>query len=265
MEAMGFSINMLTLFGLVLAVGIVVDDAIVVVENVERKLKEGLTPEQAARVTMDEVGTALVAIPISLIGTFAVMLVLGYSLNTLTLFGLVLAVGIVVDDAIVVVENVERKLREGLSPLEAARVTMNEVGTAVLAIAIVLVAVFVPAAFIGGITGQFFRQFAVTIASATIISAFVSLTLSPALCAILFKAHGEGDVHHGKAALVMRPLTIFFNAFNRTFDHLANGYSGMVRSNARIGGGDGSPSRFKSATARPVACGEPLATSTWFW
>ena len=122
------------------------------------------------------------------------MLALGYSLNTLTLFGLVLAVGIVVDDAIVVVENVERKLREGLSPLEAARVTMNEVGTALVAIAIVLVSVFIPAAFIGGITGQFFKQFAVTIAAATIISAFVSLTLSPALCAILFKPHGH-DAH----------------------------------------------------------------------
>ena len=113
----------------------------------------------------------LVAIPVSLIGTFAVMQALGFSLNMLTLFGLVLAVGIVVDDAIVVVENVERKLREGLSPVEAARVTMNEVGTALIAIALVLMAVFVPTAFIGGITGQFYRQFAVTVATATIISA----------------------------------------------------------------------------------------------
>ena len=176
----------------------------------------------------------LVAIPISLIGTFAVMLALGYSLNTLTLFGLVLAVGIVVDDAIVVVENVERKLREGLSPLEAARVTMNEVGTALVAIAIVLVSVFIPAAFIGGITGTFFKQFAVTIAAATIISAFVSLTLSPALCAILFKPHAhEQHAKHSVGAILMAPLRLFFAGFNRAFDALANGYGRMVRANSR--------------------------------
>ncbi len=175
----------------------------------------------------------LVAIPISLIGTFAVMLSLGYSLNTLTLFGLVLAVGIVVDDAIVVVENVERKLREGLSPVEAARVTMNEVGTAVIAIAIVLVSVFIPAAFIGGITGTFFKQFAVTIAAATIISAFVSLTLSPALCAILFKPHGHDAPRRGVGAMLMSPVRLFFAGFNRSFDALANAYSRMVRANSR--------------------------------
>ncbi len=175
----------------------------------------------------------LVAIPISLIGTFAVMLTLGYSLNTLTLFGLVLAVGIVVDDAIVVVENVERKLREGLSPIEAARVTMNEVGTAVIAIAIVLVSVFIPAAFIGGITGTFFKQFAVTIAAATIISAFVSLTLSPALCAILFKPHGHDEEKPGVGAILMTPVRVFFSGFNRAFDGLANAYGRMVRGNSR--------------------------------
>ncbi len=175
----------------------------------------------------------LVAIPISLIGTFAVMLALGYSLNTLTLFGLVLAVGIVVDDAIVVVENVERKLREGLSPVEAARVTMNEVGTAVIAIAIVLVSVFIPAAFIGGITGTFFRQFAVTIAAATIISAFVSLTLSPALCAILFKPHGHSEAKRNVGTVLMAPVHLFFAAFNRAFDGLANAYGRMVRANSR--------------------------------
>ena len=131
----------------------------------------------------------LVAIPVSLIGTFAVMEGLGFSINMLTLFGLVLAVGIVVDDAIVVVENVERKLSEGLSPHEAARVTMDEVGAALVAIALVLSAVFIPTAFIGGITGLFYRQFAMTVATATIISAFNSLTLSPALCAILLKPH----------------------------------------------------------------------------
>ena len=135
----------------------------------------------------------IVAIPISLIGTFIVMAALGYSLNNLSLFGLVLAIGIVVDDAIVVVENVERQISAGLSPREAAHRTMDEVGGALIAIALVLCAVFIPAALIGGIQGQFFRQFAVTIAAATVISAFVSLTLSPALCAILLKPHTNHD------------------------------------------------------------------------
>ena len=133
----------------------------------------------------------IVAIPVSLIGTFAVMAALGFSLNNLSLFGLVLAIGIVVDDAIVVVENVERNLRQGMSPKEAAHRTMDEVGGALIAIALVLCAVFIPAAFISGIPGQFFRQFAVTIAAATVISCLVSLTLSPALCALLFKPHEE--------------------------------------------------------------------------
>ena len=133
----------------------------------------------------------VVAIPVSLIGTCAVMQAFGFSLNMLTLFGLVLAVGIVVDDAIVVVENVERRLKDGYSPLEAARVSMDEVGTALVAIALVLLAVFIPTTFIGGITGQFYRQFAVTIATATAISLFLSLTLSPALAALLFKPHAR--------------------------------------------------------------------------
>ena len=143
----------------------------------------------------------IVAIPISLIGTFIVMAALGYSLNNLSLFGLVLAIGIVVDDAIVVVENVERQLRAGLSPKEAAHRTMDEVGGALIAIALVLCAVFIPAALIGGIQGQFFRQFAVTIAAATVISAFVSLTLSPALCAILLKPHRNHDERAGSPLL----------------------------------------------------------------
>src|ERR1700688_2276237 len=134
----------------------------------------------------------IVAIPVSLVGTFAVLAGLGFSLNSLSLFGLVLAVGIVVDDAIVVVENVERNLRFGLSPREAARKTMDEVGGALIAIALTLCAVFVPAAFMSGISGEFFKQFAVTIAASTVISCFVSLTLSPALCAVLLKPrHGE--------------------------------------------------------------------------
>ncbi|MEI9899894.1 MAG: multidrug efflux RND transporter permease subunit, partial [Hyphomicrobium sp.] len=167
----------------------------------------------------------LVAIPVSLIGTFAVMHGLGFSINMLTLFGLVLAVGIVVDDAIVVVENVERKLAEGLTPGQAARVTMDEVGGALIAIALVLSAVFVPTAFIGGITGAFYRQFAVTVATATIISAFNSLTLSPALCAILLKPH----TGHEHASLLMRPVHAFFNAFNWVFDKLAVAYAFLVR------------------------------------
>src|SRR6201993_2169625 len=130
----------------------------------------------------------VIAIPVSLLGTFSFLYALGISLNNLSLFGLVLAVGIVVDDAIVVVENVERNLERGMTPVEAAHVTMNEVGGALISIALTLCAVFVPSAFLSGITGQFFRQFAVTIAVSTLISCFVSLTLSPALCAVLFKA-----------------------------------------------------------------------------
>ena len=130
----------------------------------------------------------IVAIPVSLIGTLAILLALGFSLNMLTLFGLVLAVGIVVDDAIVVVENVERNMARGLDPYPAAHLTMDEVGTAVLAISLVLIAVFVPTAFIPGISGQFYLQFAITIAVSTAISAFNSLTLSPALAALLIQA-----------------------------------------------------------------------------
>jgi hydrophobe/amphiphile efflux-1 (HAE1) family protein len=172
----------------------------------------------------------VVAIPVSLIGTFAVMQAFGFSLNMLTLFGLVLSVGIVVDDAIVVVENVERKLKEGLSPLEAARVSMDEVGTALIAIALVLLAVFIPTAFIGGITGMFYRQFAITIATATAISLFLSLSLSPALCAILFKPHTAG---HDEPSRLMRPVHAFFRVFDTGFDALARGYGRLVRGLAR--------------------------------
>ena len=132
----------------------------------------------------------LVAVPVSLIGTFAVMALLGFSLNNISLLGLVLAIGIVVDDAIVVVENVERWIEHGLSPREAAYKSMEEVTVAVIAIAFGLSAVFIPTAFITGISGQFYRQFALTIAASTLISAFNSLTLSPALAAILLKPHG---------------------------------------------------------------------------
>jgi len=138
---------------------------------------------------------------------------------------LVLAIGIVVDDAIVVVENVERLIREGMSPRDAAHETMNEVGGALIAIALVLSAVFIPAAFITGISGQFFRQFAVTIASATVISCVVSLTLSPALCALLFKPHEESAP---RGSALTRPIRAFFRGFNTGFDRLSSGYGGLT-------------------------------------
>src|SRR5271155_676681 len=136
----------------------------------------------------------LVAIPVSLVGTFFFMAAFGFSLNNLSLFGLVLAIGIVVDDAIVVVENVERNIATGLPPIEATRQAMREVTGPIVATALVLCAVFVPTAFISGLTGQFYKQFALTIAGATVISLIVSLTLSPAMCALLLKAHGH-DAH----------------------------------------------------------------------
>ncbi len=179
----------------------------------------------------------VVAIPVSLIGTCALMLALGYSLNTLTLFGLVLAVGIVVDDAIVVVENVERKLAQGMPPIEAARATMDEVGTALIAIALVLTAVFIPTAFVSGITGQFYRQFAVTIATATLISAFVSLTLSPALAAILFKPHGAAEhARFNVMRIIAAPMHLLFTGFNIAFGALERGYARLVRGLIRISG-----------------------------
>ncbi len=171
----------------------------------------------------------VLAIPVSLIGTFAVMSAFGFTLNVLTLFGLVLAIGIVVDDAIVVVENVERNIALGLSPREAAHRTMDEVGTAVIAIAVVLSAVFIPTAFIPGISGQFYRQFALTIATATIISAFNSLTLSPALAAILLKPHAA----HGEGSLLSRPFRGAARLFNRGFDGMSNGYARSVGGVAR--------------------------------
>ncbi|HEY8193578.1 MAG TPA: multidrug efflux RND transporter permease subunit [Hyphomicrobium sp.] len=166
----------------------------------------------------------IVAIPVSLVGTFFLMALFGFSLNNLSLFGLVLAIGIVVDDAIVVVENVERNIANGLSPREAAYRTMEEVGTALLAIALVLTAVFVPSAFITGISGRFYQQFALTIAGATVISLIVSLTLSPALCALLLKPHTEAH----SASPLMWPIHAFFRLFNWSFDKLSFGYSWLV-------------------------------------
>jgi hydrophobe/amphiphile efflux-1 (HAE1) family protein len=157
----------------------------------------------------------LIAVPVAVVGTFAVMAALGYSLNNLSLFGLVLAIGIVVDDAIVVVENVERWLEQGMAPREAARKAMDEVTGPVIAVALVLCAVFVPCAFLGGVTGQFFRQFAVTIAVSTVISAFNSLTLSPALAALLLKPHGSR--RDPLSWLLDKALGWFFRLFNWGF------------------------------------------------
>jgi len=166
----------------------------------------------------------IVAIPISLIGTFFFMAAFGFSLNNLSLFGLVLAIGIVVDDAIVVVENVERNIAAGLDPRAAAHRSMDEVGSALIAIALVLCAVFVPAAFITGISGQFYRQFALTIAGATVISLIVSLTLSPALCALLLRPHAN----HGQRRWWLLPVSTFFRWFNAGFDALARGYGRLT-------------------------------------
>ena len=168
----------------------------------------------------------ILAIPVALIGTFAVQLALGYSINSLSLFALVLAVGIVVDDAIVVVENVERNIRAGLTPREAAYRTMDEVSGALIAIGLVLLAVFVPTAFISGIPGAFYRQFAVTIAAASVISLVVSLTLSPALAALLLKPHRQDHASHGPAW--MAPLRKAGQTFNTGFDWLSDRYGRLT-------------------------------------
>jgi multidrug efflux pump len=169
----------------------------------------------------------LIAVPVSVVGTFAVLHLLGFSINALTLFGLVLSIGIVVDDAIVVVENVERNIEAGLSPRDATYRAMREVSGPIIAIALVLVAVFVPLAFIGGLSGQFYRQFAVTIAISTVISALNSLTLSPALAAILLRSH---DAPQDALARGMdKAFGPFFGWFNRTFRRGSNAYTGGVR------------------------------------
>jgi len=169
----------------------------------------------------------LVAVPVSLIGTFAVMHLFGFSLNALSLFGLVLAIGIVVDDAIVVVENVERNIGLGLTPVEATKRAMREVTGPIIATALVLCAVFIPAAFISGLTGQFYKQFALTIAISTVISAFNSLTLSPALAAVLLKSH---DAPKDRFSRVLDKIFggWLFRPFNRFFDKASHGYVGTV-------------------------------------
>ena len=174
----------------------------------------------------------LVAVPVAIVGTFAVMAPLGFSLNNLSLFGLVLAIGIVVDDAIVVVENVERWLEHGLPPREAARRAMDEVTGPVIAVALVLTAVFVPCAFIGGVTGQFFRQFAITIAVSTVISALNSLTLSPALAAILLRPRGAA--RDPLTRLIDLVFGWFFRSFNWTFQSGTAVYTRMVGGLLRV-------------------------------
>ncbi len=170
----------------------------------------------------------LLAVPISIVGTFAVMYLFGFSINALSLFGLVLAIGIVVDDAIVVVENVERNIEAGLAPRDATLQAMSEVTGPIIAIALVLCAVFVPIAFISGLTGEFYRQFALTIAFSTIISAFNSLTLSPALAALLLKGHGAPkDVLARGMDKVLGP---FFRRFNRVFQTGSKNYGRGVGS-----------------------------------
>tara|TARA_R110002073_G_scaffold217716_4_gene377910 strand:- start:4014 stop:7313 length:3300 start_codon:yes stop_codon:yes gene_type:complete len=168
----------------------------------------------------------VIAIPISLIGTFAAMQSLGVTLNTLSLFGLVLAIGIVVDDAIVVVENVERLIAQGMSPRAATHKAMDEVGSALIATTLVLIAVFVPTIFVPSISGQFYQQFALTIAISTAFSTFVSLTLSPALCAILLKP--KGTEKHGISKVGDFLFGWFFRLFNRFFDVTSNIYAGIV-------------------------------------
>lgn len=173
----------------------------------------------------------LLAVPVSIVGTFAVLYLLGFSINTLTLFGLVLAIGIVVDDAIVVVENVERNIEEGLAPLAAAHQAMREVSGPIIAISVVLCAVFIPMAFLEGVTGQFYRQFAVTIAISTVISAINSLTLSPALAALLLKPH---DAPKDRLSRLIDFLFGWvFRPFNRFFNASSKGYQGGVARSLR--------------------------------
>jgi multidrug efflux pump len=176
----------------------------------------------------------LVAVPVSLVGTLAVMHLLGFSLNALSLFGLVLAIGIVVDDAIVVVENVERNIARGFTPLDAARQAMTEVTSPIIAISAVLIAVFVPTAFISGLTGEFYSQFALTIAISTVISAFNSLTLSPALAAVLLKPHGAAPDALQRA--IDAAFGWLLRPFNRAFEWSALRYVGVAAGMVRRAG-----------------------------
>ncbi len=176
----------------------------------------------------------IVAIPVSLIGTFAVMQAFGFSINNLSLFGLVLAIGIVVDDAIVVVENMERNISDGLSPKDAARKTMDEVGSALIAMGLVLVAVFLPTTFLEGISGKFYQQFGITIAVATMISVLVSLTLSPAMAGIFMK-HNENEPCNKPTNGFRHPVKYFFCSFNAGLETFSNLYGKLIGKLVRIG------------------------------
>lgn len=208
----------------------------------------------------------VIAIPISLIGTFAAMQALGVTLNTLSLFGLVLAIGIVVDDAIVVVENVERLIANGMSPRQAAHKAMDEVGSALIATTLVLIAVFVPTVFVPGISGQFYQQFALTISISTAISTFVSLTLTPSLCALLLRPKLEDNGHSDSldansqqrlprmsrmVRSLLRLRTLPARLFNQTFDKASNIYAGMV-------------SRIVRASAVALLVYGGLIVGTWY-
>jgi hydrophobe/amphiphile efflux-1 (HAE1) family protein len=211
------------------------------VEEVQRTLLEAVVLVVLVIVVFLQTWRAaiipIIAIPVSLVGTFAVLLALGFTLNTLSMFALILAVGIVVDDAIVVVEAVEKHISDGLSPRDAAHLTMKEISGALIAIGLVLVAVFVPAAMISGISGIFYRQFAVTIAASAVISTLVSLTLSPALAALLLKPHkkheetaeGEAAEEHHDGPRWMRPIRVAAGWFNRGFDWLSSRYGWLTR------------------------------------
>ncbi|HET6525252.1 multidrug efflux RND transporter permease subunit [Sphingopyxis sp.] len=192
----------------------------------------------------------VLAIPVSLIGTFAVLAGVGYSLNNLSLFGLVLAIGIVVDDAIVVVENVERNLEKGMSALEAARTSMDEVSAALVAIVLVLCAVFVPTLFLTGLSGAFYQQFAVTISTATIISLVLSLTLSPALAAILLRGH-SAPANEGRGMQMLRRAG---DAFNRNFERMSDAYARLTARLVRA------PKKMMVSYAGLIA-----ATAALFW
>src|ERR1700691_3806765 len=164
----------------------------------------------------------LVAVPVAIIGTMAALLLAGFSINSLTLFGLVLATGIVVDDAIVVVENIERKIEDGLNPRAAGHAAMAEVTRPIVSIMLVLCAVFIPVAFVSGLTGQFYRQFGITIAASTIISTFNSLTLSPALAALLLKPRNAPPDAFQRA--INKVLGWFFGRFNHVFERASDRY-----------------------------------------
>ena len=255
-----------------------------------RRARGRAVPADLARVVIP-----LAAVPVSLVGTLAVMHLFGFSLNALSLFGLVLAIGIVVDDAIVVVENVERNIARGLAPVAAAQQAMREVTSPIIATALVLIAVFVPTAFISGLSGQFYQQFALTIAISTVISAFNSLTLSPALAAVLLKPHGaprdrlqRGDRRRVRlgAAAVQSALRVVVAALRRRRRQLAAPLGPSARrlrrpvvpDLARLlerarglhpAAGQAVPRRVRAAArgrdARPHRGGDPADGSTSCW